>query len=100
MQISQKIGNIYTGSIFSTLVGLLISDIDIKNKNIALFSYGSGVCSTLMTAKIHDNILSKKQIDQIKNRLSNRIKIAPEAYDLVMAEREKNYGHFHGILEV
>jgi|688.fasta_scaffold818663_2 hydroxymethylglutaryl-CoA synthase len=87
MEISQRIGNIYTGSIFSTLVGLLISGQDIKNKNISFFSYGSGVCSTLMTAKIHDNILSKRQIEQIKTRLMNRIKITPEVYDIVMAER-------------
>jgi len=100
MQISQKIGNIYTGSIFSTLIGLLISGVDLKKKNLAFFSYGSGVCSTLMTAKVHDNILTKKQIEQIKSRLSNRIKISPEAYDLVMSEREKNYGYFQGILDV
>jgi hypothetical protein len=40
-----------------------------------------------MTAKIHDNILSKRQIEQIKTRLMNRIKITPEVYDIVMAER-------------
>jgi 3-hydroxy-3-methylglutaryl CoA synthase len=77
MQISQRIGNIYTGSIFSTLVGLLISGLDISNKNLSFFSYGSGLCSTLMTAKIHENILSQKQIEQIKSRLINRIKISP-----------------------
>lgn len=85
MSISQRIGNIYTGSIFSTLIGLLISDLDVKNKNISFFSYGSGVCSTLMTAKIHDNVLSKKQIEQIKTKLMNRIKITPEVYDIIMA---------------
>lgn len=57
MYISQRVGNIYTGSLFSTLVGLMISGKDLSGKNVGLFSYGSGLCSTLLTAKIHKNVL-------------------------------------------
>lgn len=57
MYVSQRIGNIYTGSIYSTLIGLMLTEKDINGKNIALFSYGSGLCATLLTAKVHKNLL-------------------------------------------
>jgi 3-hydroxy-3-methylglutaryl CoA synthase len=57
MYITQRIGNIYTGSLFSTLVGLMLTESELEGKTLALFSYGSGLCSTLMTGKIHKNLL-------------------------------------------
>lgn len=77
LQISQRIGNIYTGSLFSCLVSLLTSVPDIKNKNVMLFSYGSGLCSSMLTIKIHSNPLSVNQIDTIVDRLKNRVKVTP-----------------------
>jgi hydroxymethylglutaryl-CoA synthase len=62
LQISQRIGNIYTGSLYSCLVSLLTSNLEVKNKNAILFSYGSGLCSTMFTVKIHSNPLNKEQI--------------------------------------
>ncbi len=62
MYISQRIGNIYTGSLFSTLIGLMMTEKDLAGKNVALFSYGSGLCSTLLTGKIHKNLLKPDQI--------------------------------------
>lgn len=53
LHISQRIGNIYTGSLFSCLISLLISGLDIKGSNVMLFSYGSGLCSTMLSVKIH-----------------------------------------------
>lgn len=100
LHISQRIGNIYTGSLFSCLVSLLISGLDIKNKNAMLFSYGSGLCSSLLMIKIHDNPLSKSQIENIHERLRNRIKISPEEYTRIMLEREKNYGIFKGVIKL
>ena len=52
LHLSQRLGNIYTGSLFSCLISLLLKNTNIKNKNVLLFSYGSGCCSTLLTAKI------------------------------------------------
>ena len=59
LQISQRIGNIYTGSLYSCLVSLLTSGLDVKNKNVLLFSYGSGLCASMLTIKIHSNPLNK-----------------------------------------
>lgn len=65
LKISQKIGNIYTGSLYSCLISLLTSNLEVKNKNVLLFSYGSGLCSSMFTVKIHSNPLSKEQIENI-----------------------------------
>lgn len=77
LQISQRIGNIYTGSLFSCLVSLLTSFPDIKNKNVMLFSYGSGLCSSMLTVKIHSNPLNRTQIDTVLDRLKNRVRVTP-----------------------
>lgn len=52
MYISRRIGNIYTGSLYANLISLLITNPDIKNKNAMLFSYGSGLCSSMLTVRI------------------------------------------------
>ncbi len=57
MYISQRIGNIYTGSLFSTLLGVMLTESEVEGKTVGLFSYGSGLCSTLLTGKIHKNLL-------------------------------------------
>lgn len=62
LQISQRIGNIYTGSLYSCLISLLVSGLEIVGKNVMLFSYGSGLCSSMLTAKIHSNPLDKTKI--------------------------------------
>ena len=59
LHISQRTGNIYTGSLYSCLISLLVLNPDIKNKNVLLFSYGSGCCSSMFTAKILENPLHK-----------------------------------------
>ena len=71
----QRTGNIYTGSLFACLVSLLVLNPDIKNKNVLLFSYGSGCCSTVMTAKINSNPLLKN--NNLLEKLGKRVKISP-----------------------
>lgn len=80
LYISQRIGNIYTGSLFSCLISVLVQNPKIKNRNVMLFSYGSGLCATMMTAKVISNPLGEAQIQFILDRLSNRIKVDPQEY--------------------
>jgi len=78
LYVSQRLGNIYTGSLYSCLISLLITNSEIKNKNVLLFSYGSGLCSSMLSIKVHSNPLSKSQIESIYDRLKNRVKVTPE----------------------
>lgn len=65
LQISQRIGNIYTGSLFSCLISMLVNVPDVKGKNVMLFSYGSGLMASMLTVKVMSNPLSKSQINAI-----------------------------------
>jgi 3-hydroxy-3-methylglutaryl CoA synthase len=47
------LGNTYTSSLYTGLLSLLLTTPHIQNKSALLFSYGSGLCSTMMTVKIH-----------------------------------------------
>jgi len=60
--ISQRLGNIYTGSLYACLFSLLYTNPNIANKQALLFSYGSGLCSTMMELTIISNPLSQQQI--------------------------------------
>lgn len=84
LHISQRTGNIYTGSLFSCLLSLLVLNPDIKNKNVMLFSYGSGLCSTMLSVRLHSNPLSRGQAENILERLKNRVRISPEEYTRIM----------------
>jgi 3-hydroxy-3-methylglutaryl CoA synthase len=61
-----------------------------------LFSYGSGLCATMMTTKVISNPLGEGQIQAIFDRLANRIKVDPKQYTKIMLERENNFGKFRG----
>ena len=52
MFISRRTGNIYTGSLYANLISLLMSNESLKDKNVTLFSYGSGLCSSMLMVKI------------------------------------------------
>lgn len=55
--IGSKIGNIYTGSLYAGLCSI-ISDpkIDLTNKRIMMFSYGSGCASSMFLIRVNRNI--------------------------------------------
>ena len=93
----KQLGNLYTGSIFGFLLSLLLN---LSNKNqsligsrIFLFSYGSGLASTLLVLDV-DNEKYKKIIKnnkEIFNLLNERIKISPFLYESIMLKKEKLY---------
>lgn len=98
--VSKRIGNIYTGSLYACLISLLYKIPDIQNKNTLLFSYGSGLCSTMLQAQVISNPLSKSQISDIDNMFNSRIKVSPEEYSKVMKYKEETYGKWRGKIEV
>jgi 3-hydroxy-3-methylglutaryl CoA synthase len=50
--VSKRIGNIYAGSLYASLLSLLYKTPNINNKKLVLFSYGSGLCSTMLQAHV------------------------------------------------
>ncbi|KAH9872043.1 3-hydroxy-3-methylglutaryl coenzyme A synthase, partial [Plenodomus biglobosus] len=91
IQVPTQCGNMYCGSVYGSLCSLIanISSQDLQGKTIGLFSYGSGLASSLFSFKVNgstDNIA--KQLD-IQNRLDNRRVVGPEVYDEMCNLREQ-----------
>lgn len=85
IQVPTQCGNMYCGSVYGSLCSLLanIRSEDLQGKRIGMFSYGSGLASSLFAFKVKgstENIA--KQLD-IHNRLESRRVVAPEVYDEV-----------------
>ncbi|KAI8936860.1 3-hydroxy-3-methylglutaryl coenzyme A synthase, variant 2 [Plenodomus lindquistii] len=91
IQVPTQCGNMYCGSVYGSLCSLIanISSQDLQGKTIALFSYGSGLASSLFSFKVNgstENIA--KQLD-IQSRLDNRRVVGPEVYDEMCNLREQ-----------
>nr|BAM38487.2 3-hydroxy-3-methylglutaryl coenzyme A synthase-2 [Nasutitermes takasagoensis] len=98
--LAYQVGNMYTPSLYGCLVSFLISrDIqDLAGKCVGLFSYGSGLCSTMYSLHISSNAtpgspLSRLigNISHIKQLLDQRTKVSPEEFAQVMEIREQNH---------
>ena len=69
---SQRVGNIYTGSLFLGLLSLLENDHQLKaGDRIALFSYGSGAVSEIFSANLvpgFEQLLDHKRMEKLDQR--------------------------------
>ena len=74
MLLSKNIGNIYTGSLYIGLASLL-NEGNLIGKRVLMFSYGSGLMSSMFTLRIRQNVNDLKIILNIEQRLRNRIQI-------------------------
>merc|ERR1711972_564505 len=90
---SQRIGNMYTPSIYSSLVSLIAKLPENESDcNISLFSYGSGLISSIFGLTIHntpqvsnsDECFSldslKLNFSQTLTRLDQRSKVTPQQF--------------------
>jgi hydroxymethylglutaryl-CoA synthase len=78
-------GNMYCGSVYGSLASI-IANVDnqtLQGKRIGMFSYGSGLASSMFSFKVNGSVENMaKQLD-IANRLESRRVVAPEVYDEV-----------------
>ncbi|KZC11219.1 PREDICTED: hydroxymethylglutaryl-CoA synthase 1 [Dufourea novaeangliae] len=97
--ISNLVGNMYTPSVYSGLVSLLINKPikELAGYKVGLFSYGSGLCSTMYSITITKEIGADSKLMQIisslsyvKKELDARQKVSPADYTKVLEWREQN----------
>lgn len=75
---NQRIGNIYTGSLYLALAGLCeIRKEFLPGRKVALFSYGSGSCSEYFTGRFGQRIAEP----QIKELLEQRTRVDVPTYE-------------------
>lgn len=92
LEFSKLIGNIYTGSLYLSLVSLLYykNQEELIDKRILMYSYGSGVATTLFTLKILPNFQKETFLDltSIKNNFKNRVICSIDNYEKLNKKRE------------
>jgi hydroxymethylglutaryl-CoA synthase len=80
-----RCGNMYTASVYCSLLSLLssVGSDALQGKTIGLFSYGSGIASTLFTMQVVGDV--SKIIDQVDlfARLDQRHIATPDEYEKV-----------------
>jgi hydroxymethylglutaryl-CoA synthase len=85
IEVPTMCGNMYCASVYGGLVSL-ISNTDsstLQGKRIGVFSYGSGLASSLFSLKVQGSTEAIKKVLNIKERLAARNTVAPEVYDSV-----------------
>jgi len=91
IQVPTMCGNMYCGSVYGSLASLLsnITNEDAQGKRIAMFSYGSGLASSMFSFKVVGDITEMQQKLDIQARLDARREVAPEVYDQMCALRKE-----------
>lgn len=82
----QQVGNVYSGTVFLALCGVIDTGNFDQSKRIGLFSYGSGCCSEFysgIATQQSQNLLSKMQIQQ---KLSSRYELSMDEYEKIIME--------------
>ena len=78
---SQRVGNIYTGSLFLGLLSLLEKgDLAAGNK-IALYSYGSGAVCEIFSTTVVDGYKEQLNLNRESSHLDTRKKVSVEEYE-------------------
>ncbi|KAF2280298.1 hydroxymethylglutaryl-CoA synthase [Westerdykella ornata] len=91
IQVPTQCGNMYCGSVYGSLCSLLsnIPNETAQGKRIGMFSYGSGLASSMFSFKIRGSIEELQKKMDIQNRLDSRRVVPPEVYDEMCNLREK-----------
>lgn len=98
--LANQIGNMYTASVYSGLVSLLISKPieELAGNKVAVFSYGSGLCSSMYSLTITKDVSEESSLRKIISMLSHvesqlkaRQLVSPADYTSTLELREQNY---------
>jgi hydroxymethylglutaryl-CoA synthase len=81
-------GNMYCASVWASLCSLLsyVKGAELTGKRIGIFSYGSGLASSIFSVKVTGSVEEIAQKMDLDARLASRTVVPPEAYDEVSRE--------------
>lgn len=99
--LAQQVGNMYTPSVYSGLVSLLINGAnggtaaaELLGKRIGVFSYGSGFAATMYSIRVTEDAALLAGITErlapLRQLLESREKVAPAEFTRLMEVREQN----------
>jgi hydroxymethylglutaryl-CoA synthase len=83
--VSKEIGNIYNGSLYLALIGVLIHHPKgLEGQTIGMFSYGSGSIGEFYTLTLTDQYATVNPVGEYLKRLSDRKALSIDAYEKAM----------------
>ncbi|KAE9985647.1 hypothetical protein BLS_006730 [Venturia inaequalis] len=90
IQLPTMCGNMYCASVYASLCSLLsnISSDDLQGKRIGIFSYGSGLASTMFSLVVKGSTKEISQKLDVAARLESRRTVPPQTYDDMCNLRE------------
>ncbi|MBF0780496.1 MULTISPECIES: hydroxymethylglutaryl-CoA synthase [unclassified Granulicatella] len=81
---NKQIGNIYTGSLYLSLMSLLEHSTQKRGNRIGLFSYGSGAIGEFFTIKLRSGFKKHLHHAQHKALLDNRVALSIDEYERIL----------------
>ncbi len=102
---SSEIGNMYTASIFMSLISSLVEslekDIKLENKKIGFISYGSGSKAKIFEGTIEKDWIKKTKLIKLFENLDSRKKVSIDVYeDLHKRKISSNINNNDGIIKL
>ncbi|TGZ81396.1 hydroxymethylglutaryl-CoA synthase [Ascodesmis nigricans] len=98
IEVPTNCGNMYTASVYSGLCSLFknVPADKLQGKTIGVFSYGSGLASSLFSLKVKGDTTKFAEKLNLTERLASRRIVSPEVYDQTcdirhQAHLQKNY---------
>lgn len=85
LEVATMCGNMYTATVYASIASL-ISNVTFdpsQPKRLGFFSYGSGLASSMFSAKVVGDVSYMVEKLDLHNRLNARNTLAPQAYDEV-----------------
>ncbi|GME42130.1 Hydroxymethylglutaryl-synthase [Neofusicoccum parvum] len=91
IQVPTMCGNMYSGSVWGGLISLLsnVSSEELQGKRLGVFSYGSGLASSLLSLKVKGSVKEIAEKVDLQKRLDAREVVPPQAYDDMCNLREQ-----------
>ena len=95
IQVPTMCGNMYCASVYGGLVSLLstVESNTLQGKRIGVFSYGSGLASSLFSLKVVGSTENIQKTLDLQERLAARRTVAPEVYDSVCVILRQHSGN-------
>lgn len=85
--LNREVGNLYTGSLYLSLISLLINGQFDEGQRIGLFSYGSGAEGEFFAGKLQAGYLPYVHGSDIINLLNRRNKVTVTEYERLFGEQ-------------
>lgn len=89
LELPERIGNIYTGSLYLSLLSLLATDgRALDGQQVGLFSYGSGSCAEFFTGRVVEGAQARVKALKLDALLEGRERVDVAEYERLMGLRE------------